>query len=267
MKNIRVFNVRGCMILAGLMILSLSGCEYWPPALLAQLEQLRNHVQDLSDERAELETHLREATVVREELMGQVGTLTRENRELRRQVTLLQRNVAAQRKTPAKVATSRSHTSVARGSADAKGQRVLYFKNPPMRGRDVRDLQRALSRIGVPVQADGFYGSDTRAAVKWFQRKEGLRADGMVGAGTWSAVNDRLTSETETRVIRFKNPPMKGPDVRKVQEALRHAGHSLRVDGTFGSNTQSAIKRFQRLQGLRADGVVGHATRNALGLS
>ena len=240
MKNIRVFNVRGCMILAGLMILSLSGCEYWPPALLAQLEQLRNHVQDLSDERAELETHLREATVVREDLMGQVGTLPRENR---------------------------SQTSVALGSSSAKGQRVLYFKNPPMRGRDVRDLQRALSRIGVPVQADGFYGSDTRAAVKWFHRKEGLRADGMVGAGTWSAVTDRLTSETETRVIRFKNPPMKGPDVRKVQEALRHAGHSLRVDGTFGSNTQSAIKRFQRRQGLRADGVVGHATRNALGLS
>lgn len=267
MKTTRVYKIGGCLVLAGVMMLGLSGCEYWPPALLAQLEQLRNHVQDLSDERAELETQLREATMLREELTGHIDKLSRENQELRRTAALLKRNVTAQRKAPAKVATSRSQKSVSLGSAGGTGKRMLYFKKPPMRGPDVKTLQRTLRQIGVPVEIDGFYGLDTKAAVTWFQRAENLRADGMAGVGTWSALNDRLSRESNVRVIRLQEPHMQGPDVRKVQKALQHSGLSVRVDGTFGSKTQSAVRRFQRRQGLRGDGVVGPATRDALGLS
>ncbi len=267
MKTSRVNNVWGRLFLAGFMMLGLSGCEYWPPALLAQLEQLRNHVQDLSDERVELETQLREATVLRDELVAQVDTLARENKQLRRKVSRLDRTVAARRNMPAKVDTSRSQESIVLGSARGTGQRVLYFKKLPMRGRDIRTLQQKLKRIGVPVEVDGLYGQDTRAAVRWFQRKENLRADGMVGAGTWSALNQRLSRGKAARVIRLHEPPMQGPDVTMVQKALRNAGLAVRVDGTFGSNTKSAITRFQRQRGLRADGVVGPATREALGLS
>ena len=53
-----------------------------------------------------------------------------------------------------------------------------------------------------------------------------------------------------------------GSAVAKVQRKLH-----LRADGSFGPGTVRAVKRFQRRHGLRpADGIVGPATRRALGL-
>ncbi len=136
-----------------------------------------------------------------------------------------------------------------------------------MHGRDVLEAQQALDRIGVPVTVDGVYGTDTRAAVVWFQRKHGIPADGAVGPRTRAALTKVSSSKATPRVVRLSKPHMRGSDVKKIQKALRYAGLSVRVDGTFGSGTHAAVKSFQRKQGLRADGVVGPATRQALGLS
>ena len=49
------------------------------------------------------------------------------------------------------------------------------------------ELQRALLRAGYdPGPIDGKLGKKTRSAVKAFQRKNGLTADGVVGDKTWS---------------------------------------------------------------------------------
>ena len=139
-----------------------------------------------------------------------------------------------------------------------------------MRGKDVKSVQSALKNLGVPVQVDGYFGADTQAAVVWFQRKHGLRADGVVGEKTKELIERRAVfaeTSNDGRVIRLKRPHMQGPDVKSIQRALRHAGVRVRVDGTFGAQTQAAVKRFQQQQGLPADGVVGPATREALGLS
>ena len=52
----------------------------------------------------------------------------------------------------------------------------------------------------------------------------------------------------------------KGPDVKRLQEALNKKGYSLKVDGDFGPSTQAAVKNFQRVNKLTDDGIVGPKT-------
>jgi len=52
-----------------------------------------------------------------------------------------------------------------------------------------------------------------------------------------------------------------------VQEALNTNGFSNSRDSVFGLFTEALVKRFQESKGMRADGVVGPATRTALGFS
>lgn len=59
-----------------------------------------------------------------------------------------------------------------------------------------------------------------------------------------------------------------GEQVRTLQSKLKQWGYySGSVDGAFGSQTQEAVKYFQRRNGLTADGIVGSATAAALGMN
>ena len=53
-------------------------------------------------------------------------------------------------------------------------------------------------------------------------------------------------------------------DVQRLQGMLQKAGFDLDADGLFGTGTESAVKQFQRSQGLLADGIVGPKTWKAL---
>lgn len=55
-----------------------------------------------------------------------------------------------------------------------------------------------------------------------------------------------------------------GDGVRWVQWWLRLWGFALNVDGSFGKNTDKAVRAFQKQMGLTVDGIVGNATKNAL---
>lgn len=55
---------------------------------------------------------------------------------------------------------------------------------------------------------------------------------------------------------------MQGDDVKDIQRLLGFKGDD--VDGDFGEKTDAAVRSFQMLQGLLADGRVGNATRAAL---
>lgn len=59
----------------------------------------------------------------------------------------------------------------------------------------------------------------------------------------------------------------KGEDVVTLQKALLAHGFDVGpdgADGDFGRNTENAVKRFQKANGLKEDGVVGSATWAAL---
>jgi len=56
-----------------------------------------------------------------------------------------------------------------------------------------------------------------------------------------------------------------GPAVQLLQLALNRAGYGeLLTDGIFGTGTDDALRRFQRSQGLYADGIAGNATGRRL---
>lgn len=58
-----------------------------------------------------------------------------------------------------------------------------------------------------------------------------------------------------------------GEVVRQIQTKLKNWGYySGDVDGIFGSGTETAVKKFQKKNGLSVDGKVGNATLKALGL-
>jgi N-acetylmuramoyl-L-alanine amidase len=59
----------------------------------------------------------------------------------------------------------------------------------------------------------------------------------------------------------------RGDEVRRIQRKLRDLGfYSGAVDGIYGVNTRSAVKRFQSSVGITADGVAGSKTLLYLGL-
>ena len=59
----------------------------------------------------------------------------------------------------------------------------------------------------------------------------------------------------------------RGTEVTQIQTKLKNWGYySGSVDGIFGEQTKQAVIRFQKKNGLTADGVVGNATLSALGM-
>ena len=54
------------------------------------------------------------------------------------------------------------------------------------KGEDVKALQILLTGRGVSTDPDGSFGPKTLNAVKTYQKKVGLDADGIVGVLTWS---------------------------------------------------------------------------------
>ncbi|MBR4435072.1 MAG: spore cortex-lytic enzyme [Clostridia bacterium] len=60
----------------------------------------------------------------------------------------------------------------------------------------------------------------------------------------------------------------RGELVKKVQTRLKKWGfYNGEVDGVYGQKTESAVKAFQRRNGLTADGIVGKKTAAAMGIS
>lgn len=65
------------------------------------------------------------------------------------------------------------------------------------RGEQVRQIQQRLIQYGyLSGSADGVFGQETYDAVLWFQRKNGLTADGKVGSATAAALGITLTGGT-----------------------------------------------------------------------
>jgi N-acetylmuramoyl-L-alanine amidase len=74
-------------------------------------------------------------------------------------------------------------------SGFALGDRMLYFRQPMVRGDDVAELQRRLNALGFDAgREDGILGRETAAAIVELQRNLGLAPDGICGPATVAAL-------------------------------------------------------------------------------
>lgn len=140
-------------------------------------------------------------------------------------------------------------------SADAKA----YFLKYGEKSEEVKDYQQRLKNLGyLTTTPDGNYGSDTVAAVKRFQDINGIIADGFLGPQTIELLKSGK-ARANALVL-----GVSGSDVENVQKRLQKLGYMGHVTGYFGSETESAVKSFQKRNGLGVDGTVGKQTMAAL---
>ena len=156
-------------------------------------------------------------------------------------------------------------TVLRRGSTGSSVEQVQFWLS------DLAQFDSSLVRVSV----DGSYGAATERAVRAFQQKQSLTADGVVGQTTWNVLYAAwVDAQSDLGGTAWPGTALRrgdtGMEVRLVQFWLRLAAdnysalRTVTVDGSYGAATVSAVTAFQSLFGLTADGVVGRSTWNKL---
>jgi peptidoglycan hydrolase-like protein with peptidoglycan-binding domain len=106
--------------------------------------------------------------------------------------------------------------------------------------------------IGLYPPADGnFVHIDTRSTKSfWYGHAQAYRSTFGGGNATDS---DEMLGKGDT-----------GDRVKKLQQDLKSLGYSITVDGQFGSETDSIVRKFQGDMNLTVDGIAGPATEAAI---
>jgi N-acetylmuramoyl-L-alanine amidase len=144
-------------------------------------------------------------------------------------------------------------------------------------GPAVAEIRAALETLGLlsarsTPGSDGIrafdtaaFDADVDAAVRGFQQQRGATVDGIVGPATWHLLGDARWRLGD-RVLRFEpGHPLSGDDIAALQRRLFELGFDPgRADGIFGTDTEAALRDFQRNVGIEPDGTCGPATFKAL---
>ncbi len=140
-------------------------------------------------------------------------------------------------------------------------------------GATVTVLQRLLHSLNYTVRVDGEFGEETATAVKAFQQQHQLQQTGTVTPELMGAIEEAaaMPNVPEKRFTSgsFIRKGDSGSVVVAIQQSLNAKGARPKIDedGVFGPGTTVAVKAFQKKKRLVADGIVGPATLQALGIS
>lgn len=166
--------------------------------------------------------------------------------------------------------------------------RALHYNGNTSRAKEIQEHLIAKGYNCGSYGADGIFGASTYEALKKFQADNGLDADGLCGNSTWEKLNyerpqgndwvRRLQDECNRQGFSHQDvdgfpgkntvngcPLVKrgsrGNVTRLLQEKLNTLGYSTNgIDGIYGQGTVNAVSKFQRDNGLSADGVCGRNT-------
>ena len=125
----------------------------------------------------------------------------------------------------------------------------------------VVELQSRLMDLGYMDNDEptDYYGGGTKFAIELFQRKHSLQIDGLIGANTQTLL---YSDDAMPYTVKMGD---KGNDVKEIQERLKELKYfSGSATGDFGEKTESAVKSFQKRNGLSTDGNIGENTREVL---
>ena len=171
---------------------------------------------------------------------------------------------------------------------NSRGEKTAVKELPPIEGATITMNKRGplVSKVQIVLKELGFYSGEytgvydkaTRSAVTAFQKKNGMKGDGvcdlktqnLLFSGTGMTKSQTATPKptaTPSPVPTFTipsgtvNSKSTGQDARLVQKRLKELGYYKgAVDGKFGTGSVKALKAFQTAHGLAADGVAGKGT-------
>lgn len=164
------------------------------------------------------------------------------------------------------------------------------------KGDEVKRLQQKLKDLKYySGSVDGSYGDGTVTAVKAFQKRNGLTADGIAGAATLkllystnavansssssgstssssgktssgsSSSSSSSSSYTNGRTDVYLKLGSTGSQVKILQNRLIVLGYlSGTADGDFAETTEAAVIAFQKRNSIYSDGVAGPTTLTKL---
>ncbi len=151
------------------------------------------------------------------------------------------------------------------------------------RGEEVTRLQNALKALGLyTIRVDGIYGKGTVAAVTAYQRKAGLKADGIAGPKTLGSLYSSggtagggntggATAQQTAGSVKpaaasgSLRPGDRGEAVRELKARLRYIGYlDGEVNDVYDDGTRAAVIAFQAASRLTRDGIAGKKTLAAL---
>jgi len=164
----------------------------------------------------------------------------------------------------------------------------------------IAQIQLALKNFGYDSGViDGNLGKNTRKALKEFQIAKGIFPTGKIDSRTYFELLENPKMETkenkstvlaekqkadlefknvlqentaseENKTIENSNLVKKNKTDNRVglkysQSVLKKLGfYKGKIDGIAGKNTRSAIKKYQKAHGLKADGILGNKTKLCL---
>ena len=139
---------------------------------------------------------------------------------------------------------------------------------------EVKELQRQLAQLGFfRGEKTGYYGRQTREAVRNFQRSHQLVVDGIAGPKTFAALKSALSGQVivdppegiSSATFKVLERGDQNNQVSQLQQQLKDAGYyHMEITGIFGPQTEKAVRAFQRDHQLTVDGIAGPKTFNQL---